>query len=547
LALAARLWGWEPHPGQREFLTLRLPDGSEPHTLVAACGRRWGKTEALGCDVATRILTEPDLGQMGVAPTRDQAEGLYDSVEDKLREIIDGGFEAEDENARRAAQVAILREFPHLAELEFKRSPYPLIRNKKTGQMVFWVRASGRKGRNLRGRGTTRKLKRFRVIVDERAFVDDEAVEQAIKPMLATSPGGGQLVEISSPYGKRGGFYQDFLKGERLFKRYRSVHLPSSQNPLVDAEFLTEQRETMSDAAYRTEYLAEFLDSAGAVFLAGDVAAALCGDDYGTAPLWGCRYVAGLDLARRGDWTVLTVLEVGPDRLRVVELFRVQGLGYNAQLEKVIEVLRRWGCLRIAADRTGVGDAVVETLATMIAVARLRCEVDDFIFSGPSKDVLIDAVVIALAKLQLVFPPHPILLSELQNFESIFVPGHREKLQAVTGHDDCVCSLALAVHAAAPFFAGARGSSGAGISVATSRRKKAGDDGWDFSATYGRAWAPSLPLGGLPRLVSWAISETKTLARRLLASVYRFGPFRSLGALPGSSTRSTPRSTRRAG
>ena len=89
LALAARLWGWEPHPGQREFLTLRLPDGREPGTLVAACGRRWGKTEALGCDIATRILTEPDLGQMGVAPTRDQAECLFDSVEEKLRELLE--------------------------------------------------------------------------------------------------------------------------------------------------------------------------------------------------------------------------------------------------------------------------------------------------------------------------------------------------------------------------------------------------------------------------------------------------------------------------
>ena len=141
LALAARLWGWSPHPGQREFLTLRLPDGSEPQTLVAACGRRWGKTEAVGCDVATRILTEPDLGQMGVAPTRDQAECLFDSVEEKLRDLTEGAEDAD-------AAARVLEEFPHLASLEFRRTPYPMIRRRDTGR---WCSGCGRRV----GRGGT--------------------------------------------------------------------------------------------------------------------------------------------------------------------------------------------------------------------------------------------------------------------------------------------------------------------------------------------------------------------------------------------------------
>jgi len=470
LALAEELWDWRPHPGQREFLSLRLPDGTEPRVLVAACGRRWGKTECLGMDVASRILTDPELGQMGVAPTRDQAEGLFDSVEEKLLAVQD------DKKA--------LRRFPHVAGLEIKRSPYPLIRN-KAGVIVFSARSAGRNGRNLRGKGTTRKLKRFRVILDERAFIPDDAVESAIKPMLATMPGGGQLVEISSPFGKRGGFYDDFVKGERLAARYRSVRLPSSQNPLVDSEYLREMRDDMTDRAFRSEFLAEFLDTIGAVFLEEDILAGVCDDDYGPAPLWGMKYVAGIDFGRRGDWTVCCVLEVGAaGALRLVELFRVQGRGWAAQIAEVLDVLARWGVRRCCPDRTGVGDPLSESLTQGLADRRIGCEVDEFVFTGPSKPLLVDNLAIALSRSRLHYPAHPVLLSELRNFEATppTSAGGREKLQAAKGHDDCVMALALAVHAAGPFSWRAEGS--AAVASAGTRARvavAASSDGEDFS------------------------------------------------------------------
>jgi hypothetical protein len=528
LALAARLWGWEPHPGQREFLTLRLADGSEPQTLIAACGRRWGKTEALGCDIATRILTEPDLGQMGVAPTRDQAECLFDSVEEKLRELTEGAETPE-------AVERLLEEFPHLATFEFRRTPYPQIRRKDTGQMVFWVRSAGRKGRNLRGRGTTRKLAKFRVIVDERAFVDDEAVERAIKPMLATSPGGGQLVEISSPFGRRGGFYEDFLRGERQYRRYRSVRLPSSQNPLVDAGYLDEQRETMTDAAFRTEFLAEFLDTAGAVFAEDDLAAAVCDDDYGGQPLFGCRYVAGIDFARRGDWTVCCVLEVGANALRLVEMVRLQGLGYGAQVEKLTDVLARWGIGTVAADRTGVGDALCESLALAIAARRLRCALEEFVFTQSSKVALIDGLVIALTRKKVRYPPHPTLLSELRNFEAIPTGSGRERLEAVSGHDDCVCALALAVHAAAPLFARAGANRLLGRGGRRATAGKGEEDEWEFQTARQAASSAAFPpwdvrFGPVFPAAAGRLASLRGSVWRLLTSVYRFAPARSAGA-----------------
>ncbi len=439
LELAARLWNWHPHPGQRAFLTLRLPDGSEPRTLIAACGRRWGKTEALSVDIATRLLTIPDEAQLLVGPTRDQADGLFDAIEDLLREVQ---ADAEKRTA-----------FPQVADFEFKRSPYPHIRRKSDGQMLLSSRSAAKKGRNLRGKGTTRKMKRFRVTVDEAAFVEDAAITEALQPMLATVPGGGQLVMISSPYGKRGVFYSSYLKGEQQQGRYRAVRLPSGQNPIVDREFLAEKEAELPPRQFAAEYLAEFVDGGGAVFPTSDIASCTIPDDYGDRPLAGIVYVAGVDLARRGDFTVVTIGAVEGDRLRLVAMHRFTGLGWRKQMDDVCDVLQFWGVRRVVPDRTGVGDMPVETLQGEILARRMRCELAEFVFTETGKRHIVDGLAIALSRKRIVFPPHPILLSELAHFEVVNTSATgRERMEARVGHDDTVMSLGLMVEAAAPYF-----------------------------------------------------------------------------------------------
>ena len=65
--LARKFWAWEPHPTQREWLL------DEHKVKVAACGRRWGKTEAAAIDVATYAIANNGSVQMIVAPTYDQS------------------------------------------------------------------------------------------------------------------------------------------------------------------------------------------------------------------------------------------------------------------------------------------------------------------------------------------------------------------------------------------------------------------------------------------------------------------------------------------
>ena len=59
LTLARRLWKWQPHPAQALFFACPA------QMRIAACGRRWGKTEALSLDIATLALDERDCRQLG--------------------------------------------------------------------------------------------------------------------------------------------------------------------------------------------------------------------------------------------------------------------------------------------------------------------------------------------------------------------------------------------------------------------------------------------------------------------------------------------------
>ncbi|MDQ5829410.1 MAG: hypothetical protein M3324_05970, partial [Actinomycetota bacterium] len=72
------------------------------------------------------------------------------------------------------------------------------------------------------------------LILDEAARVEDE-LYFAIRPMLAVS--GGAMMMLSTPYGKRGVFYEEWSSGEG-WERYE---VPAGRCPRISREFLEEE------------------------------------------------------------------------------------------------------------------------------------------------------------------------------------------------------------------------------------------------------------------------------------------------------------------
>ena len=98
------------------------------------------------------------------------------------------------------------------------------------------------------------------LLVDEASRVDDD-LYKALRPMLAVS--GGTLWLMSTPYGKRGFFYETWAHGGPEWER---VRVRAEECGRIPAAFLEEERRTMGERWYRQEYECEFMDPVNGVF-----------------------------------------------------------------------------------------------------------------------------------------------------------------------------------------------------------------------------------------------------------------------------------------
>jgi hypothetical protein len=119
--------------------------------------------------------------------------------------------------------------------------------------------------------GTEKTLRGFSgvalLVIDEAARVDD-GLYYAVRPMLAVS--GGRLVALSTPYGKRGWFHDEWF-GPGAWER---VRVTAEQCPRISKEFLAEERRALGERLFSQEYLTSFTECIDAVFSYADIQAA---------------------------------------------------------------------------------------------------------------------------------------------------------------------------------------------------------------------------------------------------------------------------------
>ncbi len=98
------------------------------------------------------------------------------------------------------------------------------------------------------------------LIIDEASRVDD-AVYKALRPMLAV--GDGDLWLLSTPFGKRGFFYENWTGGGEDWVR---TAVPATECPRITGRFLEEERRQLGDLWFRQEYLCEFIEEGHQMF-----------------------------------------------------------------------------------------------------------------------------------------------------------------------------------------------------------------------------------------------------------------------------------------
>jgi hypothetical protein len=211
--------GIEPDARQMEVLRSNSKRG------ILNCSRQWGKSTVAAVKAVHRAFTRP--GSLVLVASR-----------------------AQRQSSELLRKIAVM-----LVRLEIR--PRKDGDNRSSLVLPNGSRIVGLPGTEATVRGFSAVSL---LLIDEASRVDD-AMYKALRPMLAV--GGGDLWMMSTPYGKRGFFYEAWEHGGPQWMR---MSVPATECPRIDSGFLEEERGEMGSIWFPQEYLCEFVDNGAAVF-----------------------------------------------------------------------------------------------------------------------------------------------------------------------------------------------------------------------------------------------------------------------------------------
>ena len=226
----ARSLGLDLDPWQAKLLT------SDSKRDILNCSRQAGKSTAAAILALHEALFVPDSVTVLVSPTQRQSSELF-------RKVVE----------LRAA----LPYTPALLE---------------DNRLSMHVAGGGRVLSLPGSEQTIRGISAVTLLVEDEAARVDDQLYLSVRPMLAVR--NGRLILMSTPFGKRGHFWDVWNEGTGWAK----VRVPATEVPRITPEFLDEERRSMPAWWFDQEYLCQFKEDADSVFSYDDVMGALTDD-----------------------------------------------------------------------------------------------------------------------------------------------------------------------------------------------------------------------------------------------------------------------------
>ena len=400
---------WFPHAGQKSVLNC------QEREIVICAGRRWGKSAVCGYIIVKKFLqylSEIRAGERAsckiwiVAPTYELTGKVFEYVtrfflafDKSMGQYISGG----------------------------QGRPYML----KISESIWIQCKSTTEPMSLLGEELDLE------VIDEAARIPAKIYDQYIYPTTIAKSRNTQVILISTPRGKT--WFQDLF--HILAEKKAAFKFTTADGVETDPVKLEEIRKKTPDLVFRQEYLAEFVDEAGTVFRDLDSKIVPFKRQEGLREKY---YVIGVDLGRMDDHTVITVID--RDTHEIVSWDRFKGIDYPLQKLFIRGKAFNYNKARVIIDATGVGRPIYEDLR------QEGVFVEDFTFSGKSKQELIGRLIVAVDERYIRVPDIPDLVAEMKAFQYNYINESTGELlknptySAPVGfHDDGVISLALAV------------------------------------------------------------------------------------------------------
>jgi hypothetical protein len=363
-----------PHPAQQQIIR------EAKRFNVLACGRRFGKT-LLGIELAT--IAREGVPVAWFSPTYKMLAEVWRDTKHMLQNVI--------------------------TEVNVQQHRLGIGK----GSIDMWSLDSpdSSRGRFYR-----------RVVVDEAAMVPNfqEAWQAVIRPTLADLK--GDAFWLSTPRGMNF-FKQGFDNGQDpLMPDWASWQFPTVANPYISPDEVESARQELPELTFKQEYLAEFLQSEGAVFR--NIESNLTAEkDADPAAHKGHRVVSGLDWAQKHDFTAHE---------------------WAFQRARIKNDIDRWGIAQVLAEENSIGSPNIE------ALQKEGLPVKGFQTTAQSKSPLIQSLALAFERNEFKWLNMPVATAELIAYESkVSTVTGRVSYSAPEGmNDDTVIARALMNHSA---------------------------------------------------------------------------------------------------
>ena len=385
--------GFTPHASQRLMIDGILNSKAKYH--VACVGRQFGKSMMAMNLVLYWAINDSPSRILWVSPVYSQT----DKVQKELMQAIGGSGLVETCNYS-------------TSEIKLKNGSVILFR-------------SAERYDNIRG------LTMDYGVLDEAAFMKDEAWREAIRPVFMVS--GKRVLFVSTPKGKNW-FYNLYQLGiSEDSPQYAAYTGSSYDTPYIDKSEIEDAKKTLPENVFQQEYLARFIDAGGEVF---------SGLDKNTFPKYTLpqgKVYCGIDLGKQEDYTVATFVDATG---KIVDIYRANAQEWTTMTQEIIKRAQRWNAT-LMVEVNSIGDVIYEQ------IKKQWQDTHPFTTSSKSKQEIIEGLILDMNESIIRIPSRDLftyLWDELTVFTYEYNPktrslryGHPSGL-----HDDTVISLAIA-------------------------------------------------------------------------------------------------------